>query len=84
MKKASTVQAFQSESFKEHKLAIGLDPSDRWSFYCVLDEAGRGILERDLATTPESIEQTFGTMPRSLSTLETGTHSSADQRGNAR
>jgi hypothetical protein len=25
--------------FKGHKLTIGLDPGDRWSFYCVLDEA---------------------------------------------
>ena len=40
MKKISTVQAFGNEIFKEQKLTIGLDLGDRWSFYCVLDEAG--------------------------------------------
>jgi len=27
--------------FKGHKLTIGLDLGDRWSFYCVLDEAAK-------------------------------------------
>ena len=75
MKKISTVQAFQSEIFKEQKLTIGLDLGDRWSFYCVLDEAGQVILEQKLPTTPEAMKQTFGKIPRSLIALETGTHS---------
>ncbi len=41
MKKTITVQAFKSEILKEQKLTIGLDLGDRWSFYCVLDEAGQ-------------------------------------------
>ena len=41
MKKTITVQAFQSEILKQQKLTIGLDLGDRWSFYCVLDEAGQ-------------------------------------------
>src|SRR5579862_5713904 len=75
MKKISTVQAFKSEIFKEQKLTIGLYLGDRWSFYCVLDEAGQVIVEQKLATIPEAIEQTFGKIPRSLIALETGTHS---------
>jgi hypothetical protein len=27
--------------FEGHKLTIGLDLGDRWSNYCVLDEAGK-------------------------------------------
>ena len=66
MKKTSTVQAFGNEIFKEQKLTIGLDLGDRWSFYCVLDEAGTIILEQKLPTTPEAMKQTFGKIPRSL------------------
>jgi transposase len=66
MKKTSTVQAFKSEIFKEQKLMIGLDLGDRWSFYCVLDEAGQVILEQKLPMTPEAMKQTFGKIPRSL------------------
>jgi len=75
MKKTSTVQALKSEIFEEQKLTIGLDLGDRWSFYCVLDEAGQIILEQKLPTTPEAMKQTFGKIPRSLIALETGTHS---------
>ena len=75
MKKISTMQAFSNEILKEQKLTIGLDLGDRWSFYCVLDEAGKIILEQKVATTPEAIKQTFGKIPRSLIALETGTHS---------
>src|ERR1700730_5210480 len=75
MKKTSTVQALQSEDFKEQKLTIGVDLGDRWSFYCVLDEAGKIVLEQKLPTTPEAMKQTLGKIPRSLIALETGTHS---------
>src|SRR5260221_681731 len=75
MKKTSTVQALKSKLFKEQKLTIGLDLGDCWSFYCVLDEAGKIILEQKLPTTPEAMKQTFGKIPRSLVALETGTHS---------
>ena len=60
MKKISTVQILGNEIFKEQKLTIGVDLGDRWSFYCVLDEAGKIILEQKVATTPEAIQQTFG------------------------
>jgi transposase len=75
MKKISTVQAVSNEIFKEQKLTIGLDLGDRWSFYCVLEEAGKIILEQKVPTTTEGMKQTFARMPRSLIALETGTHS---------
>jgi hypothetical protein len=75
MKKTITVQAFKSENFKGQKLTIGLDLGDRWSFYCVLDEAGQVILEQKLPTTSEAMKQIFGKIPRSLIALETGTYS---------
>src|SRR5712664_3643126 len=75
MKKTSTIRVNRNMIFKGHKLTIGLDLGDRWSFYCVLDEAGQIILEQKLPTTPEAMKQTFGKIPRSLIALETGTHS---------
>ena len=73
MKKTSTVRVNGNMIFKGHKLTIGLDLGDRWSFYCVLDEAGKVILEQKLPTTPEAMKQTFARIPRSLIALETGT-----------
>jgi transposase len=61
--------------FKGHKLTIGVDLGDRWSCYCVLDEAGKILLEQKLATTAEAMKQTFAKIPRSVIALETGTHS---------
>ncbi len=75
MKKDSTVANSGKQIFKGKKLTIGLDLGDRWSFYCVMDEAGQVILEQKLPTTSEAMKQTFGKMPRSLIALETGTHS---------
>jgi transposase len=75
MKKISTVQANGNMIFKGHKLTMGLDLGDRWSSYCVLDEAGKIILEQEVPTTPEALKQTFERIPRSLIALETGTHS---------
>ncbi len=75
MKKTSTVASSGKQICRGKKLTIGLDLGDRWSFYCVLDEAGTIILEQKLPTTPETMKQTFGKIPRSLMALETGTHS---------
>ncbi len=75
MKKISTVRVNGNVIFEGHKLTIGVDLGDRWSFYCVLDEAGQVILEQKVATTPEAMKQTFEKIPRSLIALETGTHS---------
>jgi transposase len=75
MKKINTVQIFESEIFKEQRLTIGMDLGDHWSCYCILDEAGKILLEQKVATTPEAMKQAFAKIPRSLLALETGTHS---------
>src|SRR6516162_5824259 len=75
MRKISTVQVNGKMIFKGHQLTIGLDMGDRRSSYCVLDEAGKVLLEQELPTTPEAMKQTFERIPRSLIALETGTHS---------
>src|SRR5580704_8739386 len=75
MKKTSTVRVNRNMIFKGNKLTIGLDLGDHWSCYCVLDEAGKIILEQKVATTPEAMKQAFGKIPQSLIALETGTHS---------
>ena len=64
MQKISTMQANGKKIFKG-RLTIGLDLGDRFSSYCVLDEAGEILLEHRLPTTPEAaMKQTFGRMPR--------------------
>ena len=75
MEKISTVQASGRSIFNADKLTIGLDLGDRFSSYCVLDEAGKILLEQKLPTTPEAMQQAFGKMPRSRVAMETGTHS---------
>src|SRR5438067_797964 len=75
MKKISTVQTLRNEILKKQKLTIGMDLGDRWSCYCILDEAGTIILEQKVAMTPEAMKQTFSKIPRTLIAMETGTHS---------
>src|SRR5437879_2845357 len=75
MKKTSTVRVNGNMIFKGHKLTIGVDLGDRWSNYCVLDEAGEVLLEQKVATTPEGMKQTFERIPRSLMGRKTGTNS---------
>jgi hypothetical protein len=72
MKKVSTVAGKQSRNFSEQKLTIGFDLGDRSSWYCVLDEAGRVLLEQKVSTTPKAMQEVFGGMPRSRIALETG------------
>jgi transposase len=52
-----------------------MDLGDRWSWYCVLDEAGGIVLEQKLSTTPKAMKEVFGGISRSRMALETGTHS---------
>ena len=75
MKKVSTVAAAQTKNFAGQTLTIGLDLGDRSSWYCILDEAGRIVLEQRVSTTPKALREVFGGMPRSRIALETGTHS---------
>src|SRR6476469_407055 len=75
MKKVSTVAVKASRKISQSKLTVGLDLGDRSSWYCVLDEAGRVLLEQRMGTTPKALREVFGGMPRSRIALETGTHS---------
>src|SRR6202451_2085749 len=75
MKKVSTARAKKVEKSESQKLTIGLDLGDRWSWYCVLNEAGEVLLEQKLATTPKAMREVLGTMPRCRMALETGMHS---------
>src|SRR5450755_3439868 len=75
MKKISTATTKKVEKNASQKLTIGLDLGDRWSWYCVLDEAGEVVLEQKVATTPKAMKEVFSGMPRSRLALETGTHS---------
>src|SRR5579862_9840860 len=74
MQKISTRQTSRKNLF-QGQLTIGLDLGDRSSAYCVLNEAGEIVLEHELATTPETMKQVFGSMPRCRIALETGAHS---------
>jgi len=56
MKKVSTIVAMRAKNFPEQTLTIGLDLGDRSSYYCVLDEAGRIVLEEKVATTPKALQ----------------------------
>src|SRR3954469_19313167 len=75
MKKVSTVAAKASRKNSQQKLTIGLDLGDRSSWYCILDEAGRVLLEQRVSTTPKALREVLGGMPRSRVALETGMHS---------
>ncbi len=75
MKKISSAAGKATKNFRDHKLTIGVDLGDRWSWYCVLNEVGEVLLERKLATTPKAMKEVFGEMARSRIALETGMHS---------
>jgi transposase len=75
MKKVSTAAAKESRNFSQQKLTIGLDLGDRSSYYCILDEAGRVLMESRVSTSPKTMEAVFGAMAQSRIALETGTHS---------
>src|SRR5260370_40423761 len=57
VKKISTVATNRNEIFKEPKLTIGLDLGDRSSHYCILDEAGEGILVTNVMSNTEGVAQ---------------------------
>jgi hypothetical protein len=59
MKTISPRRVFSNEILKRQKRTIGMDLGDRWSFCCVLDEAGKILLEQKVPTTPEAMKQTF-------------------------
>jgi hypothetical protein len=60
MKEISTLVASQTRNFREQKLTIGLDLGDQSNWYCVLDEAGDVLLERNLGTTAKAMKGSVG------------------------
>ena len=76
MKKISTVQVNGNMIFKGHKLTLGMDLGDHSSCYCVLDEAGKIILEQKVAMTPEAMKQTFSKILRCADTGTAGANRS--------
>ena len=75
MKKGSTTAVRQSRNLPQPKLTMWLDLGDRWSWYCVLDEAGNVVGEQRVSTSAKAMREVFGRMPHSRMALETGTHS---------
>src|SRR5271169_3911262 len=75
MKKNSTVATKRKKIFSEKKLTIGMDLGDRFTYYCILDEAGEVLVEQKVATTKSAIQQVFSRIPRGRIALETGVHS---------
>ena len=63
MQKSNTMRGTAKKIFKGRQLTIGMDLGDRWSFYCVLEESGRVLLEDKFATTPEAMKQTWSRRP---------------------
>ncbi len=54
---------------------IGIDLGDRWSRFCVLDQAGDAIDEDRIRTTPEAFTSKFGVLPPTRVVIEAGAHS---------
>jgi transposase len=75
MKKVSTAAVKTTKNCSQLKLTIGLDLGDRFSWYCVLDEAGQVQLEQRVRTNGKALQEVFAAMPRSRIALEIGTHS---------
>ena len=64
MQKLSTRRVVRNRIREGGQLTIGLDLGDRWSYYCVLDELGKIVLEEKLPTTPEAMKRIFEKQPR--------------------
>ena len=60
MKKNIAVATRRKQIFKGKKLTIGMDLGDRFASYCVLDEAGEVMVEQQLPTTKQGMQQVFG------------------------
>lgn len=73
MKKTSTMR--KPLARKSTALTVGVDLGDRSSRYCVLNEQGEVILERNCATTKKGLDQVFASMRRCRIALEVGIHS---------
>ena len=68
-------QAIASAVPFHNEVVIGLDLGDRWSRYCVLDNAGTVLEENRVRSTDQALEERFGTLTATRFVIETGTHS---------
>lgn len=68
-------QAIASAVPFPNNMVIGLDLGDRWSRYCMLDNAGSVKEEDRVRSTDQALEARFGTLPAMRFVIETGTHS---------
>jgi transposase len=59
----------------KQRLTVGLDLGDRWSRYCILNEAGEKAGEDQLPTTKAGLDTRFAKMAPCRIALEVGTHS---------
>jgi len=75
MRESSTTGRKRKQILHQEKLTIGMDLGDRFTYYCVLDQAGEVMIEDKLPTTKQGIQHVFGKIPRSRVALETGAHS---------
>jgi hypothetical protein len=80
MKNNSTVAMPRKRNVSAKKLTIGMDLGDRFSYYCVLDEAGEVLIEQKLPTTKTAMQQAFGRIPCSRVALETGAQELREER----
>ena len=64
-----------SSTSRHPREVIGIDLGDRWSRYCVLDQAGK-VTEKDrIRTTPQALAAIFGKLPPTRIVIEVGAHS---------
>ena len=54
---------------------VGVDLSDRFTSFCVLDSQGEILEESKVRTTPEAFERRFGGVGSCRMVMEVGTHS---------
>ena len=59
----------------KQRLTVGLDLGDRWSRYCILNEAGEKASEDQLPMTKAGLDSQFAKMAPCRIALEVGTHS---------
>jgi transposase len=57
------------------ELTVGLDVSDRYTSYCLLDSQGQILEEGKVATTPQAFTRRFGALEACRVVTEVGTHS---------
>lgn len=60
---------------QEHDFTVGLDLSDKKSYYVILDHDGEEVEEGKVPTTTKALQRKFGNVEPMLIALEAGTHS---------